>query len=68
MNNSNTLRQNLGKILTFVTSCNTRRQLFNIATESPGTLPSGASWDHSNICKHAGAPLSHSDGYRHIDA
>lgn len=69
MNNSNTLRLiNLGKTLTVVTSCNARRQPFNIATESPGTLPSGASWDHSNICKHAGAPLSHSDCYRHIDA
>ena len=68
MNNSNTLRQNLGKILTVVTSCNARRQLFNIAPESPGTLPSGASWDHSNIHKHADAPLSHGGGYRHIDA
>lgn len=68
MNNSNTLRLNLGKILTVVTSCNARRQPFNIATEGPSILPSDASWDRPNIHKHAGVPLSHGGGYRHIDA
>lgn len=68
MNNNNTLRQNLGKILTVVTSCNARGQPCDIAAKSPGTLPSDASWDRSNIRKHAGVPLSHGGGYRHIDA